>query len=260
MTSGAPTDRATLQQQYVDGASLDARSSIYAGQSPRHDLVAEVMRWVDPAAGPVVDVGCGRGQYLTGLAAVGAQAVGVDLSPGLARSAGERAGRPTVVGDATTLPFADGSLGTALALHMLYHVPDPADGLRELRRVTRPGGRIVVLTNGADHLAVYRDLVREATGLGDALDWPGTTFSLDHRPLVEAVLGPVELVDLHATIVLDRPEPLLAYLEASRDFYEPQTERPWPAVAAAFEAAVRARLQAEGAIRLQSHSGLFVTR
>lgn len=35
---------------------------------------------------------------------------------------------------------------------MLYHVPEPADALRELRRVTRPCGQVVIVLNGASHL------------------------------------------------------------------------------------------------------------
>ena len=258
VTSGAPTDRATLRRQYADGSSLDVRSSIYAWQTPRHDLVAEVARFVDATCGAVVDVGCGRGQYLAGLAAAGVPVMGLDLSPGLALAARSASDRPTMIGDAVALPFADGAVGTSLALHMLYHLPDPADGLRELRRITRPGGRIIVLTNGAHHLAAYRDLVREATGLGDALAWPGSEFSLDHRPLVESVLGTAELVELHARIDVPGIEPLVGYLEASRDFYEAQGTLPWPEVVDRFRGAAHQRLEPDGTFRLASHSGLFI--
>ena len=258
MTSGAPTDRATLRRQYADGSSLDARSSIYAWQTPRHDLVAEVARFVDATCGAVVDVGCGRGQYLAGLAAAGVPVMGLDLSPGLAGAARAASGCPTMIGDAVALPFADGAVGTSLALHMLYHLPDPADGLRELRRITRPGGRIVILTNGRDHLAAYRDLIREATGLGERLAWPGSEFSLDHRDLVESILGPVQLVDLRGRVDLPSIDPLIGYLEASRDFYEAQGGRPWPEVVDRFTAAAHQRLEPDGTFLLTSHSGIFI--
>jgi len=243
-----------MQRHYADGSTLDARSSIYAWQTPRHDLVVEVARHVDPARGPVIDVGCGRGQYLAGVPAT----VGIDLSPGLASAARSASGRPTLVGDATALPLPDAVAGTSLALHMLYHLPDPADGLRELRRITRVGGRIVIVTNGADHLTAYRDLVREATGLGDALDWPGTELSLDHRPLVESILGPVTQVELHARVDLPSIDPLIGYLEASRDFYEAQGGRPWPDLVERFTASASQHLEPDGTFLLRSHSGLFI--
>jgi SAM-dependent methyltransferase len=126
--------------------------------------VAEVLAHLRPGDGPVLDVGCGRGQYLDAVRAAGFDAVGVDLSPGMA---------PDLVGDASRLPFADGSFGAALALHMLYHLPDPTDGLRELDRVVRPDGVVVVFTNGLDHLHLYRELVTEAADVDDLIAWPG---------------------------------------------------------------------------------------
>jgi SAM-dependent methyltransferase len=249
--AGAPTDRPTLQQQYRDGSSLDARSSIYAWQEPRHDLVATVLAQLRPDDGPVVDVGCGRGQYLAGLRAAGFDAVGLDLSPGM---------RPTLVGDASQLPLPDDAAGGALALHMLYHLPDPVDGLRELDRITRPGGVIVILTNGLGHLQLYRDLVGEATGLSDRLTWPGHSFALEHRDLVESVLGPVDLVDLNGTVTLDQVEPLVRYARSAREFYEGQSERPWDEIIGRFEELARAELERAGALVLPTRSGLFVRR
>jgi SAM-dependent methyltransferase len=61
---------------------------------------------------------------------------------------------------------------------MLYHVPDPADALRELRRVTRPGGRVVIGLNGVGHMRQLRAAVAAARGtdpkaMGERVDLDG---------------------------------------------------------------------------------------
>lgn len=152
MTEAWWDPRALREVQYATDANLAARQSIYAYQRPRIDLPALVL---DRAAlrgdEAVADVGCGNGRYLAALARRGHRGpvVGVDLSVGMLRTAG--AG-PRLAGDAAALPLRTGSVDVALALHMLYHLPDPAAAVRELRRVTRPGGRVLVVLNGADHL------------------------------------------------------------------------------------------------------------
>src|SRR5205085_6706516 len=64
-------------------------------------------------------------------------------------------------GDVQDLPFGDEAFDVVAALWMLYHVPDVARALREVRRVLRPGGLFVAVTNGDAHLA---DLRIEAGG------------------------------------------------------------------------------------------------
>jgi hypothetical protein len=118
----------------------------------------------------------------------------------------------------------------------------------------------VALTNALDHLQPYRDLVSEAAGVDDRVAWPGMTFALEHRALVESVLGPVEVIDLRGVVTLDAVEPLVAYAESSRHFYESQTERPWSEVIGRFEQLARTRLERDGVLELPTHSGLFVRR
>jgi demethylmenaquinone methyltransferase/2-methoxy-6-polyprenyl-1,4-benzoquinol methylase len=93
----------------------------------------------------VLDVGAGTGISTAELGRPGAFAVGADLSIGMLR-AGRRA-RPDVVllaGDALRLPFADGTFDAVTISFALRNVVDTEGALRELARVTRPGGRLVV--------------------------------------------------------------------------------------------------------------------
>ncbi len=114
----------------------------------------------------VLDVGAGTGVSTEELARSGAFAVGVDLSVGMLRAG--RAVRPRVpllAGDALRLPFADGTFDAVTISFALRNVVDTDAALRELGRVTRPGGRLVVCefshpTNAAFRTAYLSYLMR----------------------------------------------------------------------------------------------------
>ncbi len=117
----------------------------------------------------VVDVACGTGRLTRGAArgiGVSGAAIGVDVSDGMLDRA--RAGRRDpaaapityVVGDALALPVADGSCDAALIGFGLRNLADYAVGVRELRRVVRPGGRVVILEIGEARRGVPRLLHR----------------------------------------------------------------------------------------------------
>jgi ubiquinone/menaquinone biosynthesis C-methylase UbiE len=61
-------------------------------------------------------------------------------------------GVTTVLGDVRDLPFASNSFDVVVAAWMLYHVSPLDQGLGEVARVLRPGGRLVAITNGREHL------------------------------------------------------------------------------------------------------------
>ena len=93
----------------------------------------------------VLDVGAGTGVSTVEFLDEGAYAVGTDISLGmLAAGRLARPGVPLLAGDALALPFADEAFDAVTISFALRNVPDPVAALREMHRVTKPGGRLVV--------------------------------------------------------------------------------------------------------------------
>ncbi|MFE2627683.1 class I SAM-dependent methyltransferase, partial [Streptomyces sp. NPDC059374] len=98
----------------------------------------------------VLDAGCGTGRALPPLrAAVGVSGVvlGVDLTPAMLEAA-RRAGRDRdgrlFLADVAALPLRPESVDAVFAAGLIAHLPHPADDLRELARVVRPGGTLAL--------------------------------------------------------------------------------------------------------------------
>lgn len=91
----------------------------------------------------VLEVGCGTGLILSRIATHASEAVGMDLSKGMLRSAHER-GLSVAVASATELPFPDNSFDLVCSFKVLAHVPDIHKALAEITRVTKPGGRMAL--------------------------------------------------------------------------------------------------------------------
>jgi SAM-dependent methyltransferase len=98
----------------------------------------------------VLDVGCGTGRALPALAAAvgpAGRVLGFDVTPAMltaAREAGRGECARLVLADARRLPLPDAVAGLVFAAGLVQHLPDPAAGLAELARVTRPGGRLMI--------------------------------------------------------------------------------------------------------------------
>ncbi|MFD0584692.1 class I SAM-dependent methyltransferase [Dactylosporangium darangshiense] len=125
----------------VRAATWDAK---FGDDGPAY--AAAVRRAALPCGGVVLDAGCGTGRALPALRnAVGPAGLvlGLDHTPQMldvARARGER----LVLADARRLPFADGALDAIFAAGLVMHLLDAGEGFRELARVTRPGGRLVL--------------------------------------------------------------------------------------------------------------------
>jgi arsenite methyltransferase len=96
----------------------------------------------------VADIGTGTGFMLAGLAPRVAQAYGIDNSPQMLAVAGRNLARFDNVtlrqAEGTALPLDDQSVEAVFANMYLHHAPDPALAIREMVRILRPGGRLIV--------------------------------------------------------------------------------------------------------------------
>ncbi|MCG8584697.1 MAG: class I SAM-dependent methyltransferase, partial [Pirellulales bacterium] len=101
----------------------------------------------------ILDVGCGAGQITTHLLKYADEDAAItcfDLSHEMVRRSRARlkSNRPTfLVADVTKLPFADATFDCVTCGYVLEHLPDARDGLSELARVMKPGGRMLLLTS-----------------------------------------------------------------------------------------------------------------
>ncbi len=251
--------------QYRTDANLAARQSIYAYQHPRIDLQARVIDLAAPAPGAIIaDVGCGNGAYLAELARRGfaGRVLGLDLSTGMlaaardrlnAVDAAESAGLVGLVAaDATALPLPDGVADLTLAMHMLYHVPDPSQAVRELRRITRPGGRVAIVLNGRDHLRQLRDAV--AARVGGIMRSRRERVTLDDgETLTEPYFSAVTRHDFVSELRLPDPGPIMEYVRSmSGTQHAADPERLVAAVASGFPSGPGA------VITITTHTGCLI--
>jgi SAM-dependent methyltransferase len=94
----------------------------------------------------VLEVGCGTGVVAGELAHLSsARVLGLDVDAGVLALARRREGGVTCVqGDAHALPFPDGSFDVVVCHYLLLWLADPAQGVREMARVVRPAGAVLV--------------------------------------------------------------------------------------------------------------------
>ena len=131
---------------------VERRRALQASRSAA--LEARVLELLAPFTGEqrALDVGCGTGALAYALSAHVREVVGIDESEDYVAAAREHAppGCTFVLGDAAALPFPYGDFDLVGCLRVLHHVARPELVVSEIARVTRPGGRILLVDQLGD--------------------------------------------------------------------------------------------------------------
>lgn len=254
------------EQQYRTSFNLAARANLHAkyGRGDWFAWVAQQPAW--PSGGEVLELGCGAGWFWANAvrhAPADLRLTLTDLSPGMVEETVERVRELSrwarvegQAADASALPFASASFDVVQALHMLYHLPEPAVGVREIARVLRPGGLAVIATNG-------RDTMSELFALSSAVfDGPGRDeaiagFSLEEaEPILEAQFAQVEFRAYHDTLRITDPADVYAYHTSS-----PPGDKAAPHQQAALHEVIEEAFAAGGgALNVTKSVGVFLCR
>jgi SAM-dependent methyltransferase len=186
----------------------------FAGQPPLARALMGAFAELVAAGGggPVADVGCGAGGVTKGLADLGLEPVGIDLSPQMVALARER--YPALafeVGSMLSLDLRDGSVAGVVANNSIIHVPWEfrSQVFAEFHRVLRPDGQLLVTFPIGDERRHHAD----ADGVPISLDWyrqqPDEVDSLlkaaGFRMRVRAVEDPVDGRPAHGYVLAFKP-------------------------------------------------------
>lgn len=248
--------------QYQNDSNLNARIALHRRFTiAKQDFREWMFEFIEtlPENAHILELGCGPGNLWQDMAAKVPQTWSLvlsDFSPGMVEIAQENltaAGlkaRFEVV-DAQEIPFEDESFDCVVANHMIYHIPDRPKALAEMRRVLKPGGKLVAATNGENHMIELRQLVNRLDPSAKMYN-AGEVFGLEDG---EAQLAPffsqISLVRHEAGLVVTEAQPLVDYIlsiKRSADIIEnPQI---------AYDA-IQAVIEAEGAFKIRSDAGVF---
>lgn len=253
-------------EQYGNSHKLAARARLNSEY-----MIAEVgwFEWVarQLPLGPemrVLDVGCGPGWFWAGTADERPSDLALnlcDLSPGMVQEAVERC-RTLPFGsvsghcaDAAALPFEDAAFDAVVAMHMFYHLADPACAMAEIHRVLKPGGFLALTSNGADNM---RGLYALTTVFGSAPTDP-SALAFDFAAaegLMQAQFGNVTISQHPARLCVTDPEDVFLALTSY-----PPGDTADEATLSALRAAIAAAFRSgNGALGVEKQSGLFVSR
>lgn len=219
------TDQEYLKSdQYKDSANLDARAVIHQRFSTNP---YGWFKWVFdsllklPGNARILELGCGHGLLWKENAdriPDGWKATLSDLSPGMLDASWRNL---VVTGrafqfkeiDAQSIPFEDETFDAVIANHMLYHVPDRPRAIAEIKRVLKPGGRLIATTVGENHLKEPAVWFRE---VNDAFISFGNPFTLENGfKQLEKFFSQVTVSRIPDSLRVTEVEPIIAYIRSS---------------------------------------------
>jgi ubiquinone/menaquinone biosynthesis C-methylase UbiE len=146
-------------EEIVDQFTRQAAQFAASPTARSEDILERIVRLARPTAtDTALDVACGPGLLACGMAKHVRHATGIDLTPAMleqARKTQQARGLDNVSwdqGDVTALPYADGAFDIVTCRFAFHHFPEPLPVLREMHRVCRAGGQVVVADSAPSRL------------------------------------------------------------------------------------------------------------
>ena len=122
-------------------------------------LKALIMRSGDVSDKKVLEVGCGKGRFARVYKEMGADVYGIDISAELLKEARKIDPERFIEAGAYEIPFRDGMFDIVYLVEVIEHIPDLDRAMREIVRVLRGGGKIIIIDRNALSLNNRRMLV-----------------------------------------------------------------------------------------------------
>lgn len=128
----------------------DYLSVVYDERTPRTEYPFELAAYLSgrfsfKEGDKLLEIGCGRGEFLEAFKKLGLDCYGIDLSDRSTQSPGEDQIRKVDVSK-DLLPYTDGSFDIVYHKSLIEHLYSPDNLMRETYRVLKPGGRVIILT------------------------------------------------------------------------------------------------------------------
>jgi 2-polyprenyl-3-methyl-5-hydroxy-6-metoxy-1,4-benzoquinol methylase len=130
---------------------------------PLRDIAGGAVMWLNGSRpGKLLDVGCGNGRFLDRMRELGWEVVGVEPDGEAAKIAQERFGFSVHEGTLEEVAFPDDTFDAITMSHVVEHLPDPINTLRECQRILKKSGRLVMTTPNIESLGhrLYREAWR----------------------------------------------------------------------------------------------------
>lgn len=164
--------------------------------------------------------------------------------------------------DVQDLPYPDKSFDAVIANYMLYHAPDLDKAIRELRRVLRPGGALLAMTNGQNHMKEINQLVGRAGLVEEAasLGVMNVRLAFNLQNGAEALrksFKDVVRLDYPTELCVTDAQPVLDYIASMLDAPDELLNG---SGGLALARVLEMRLAEQGLIRISKETGLFVAR
>jgi len=154
--------RSLKKKRYAEqdyGPDYDRRYS--GGLNELNTMVEQ--RWIEShlGGGLILDAGAGTGRFAAALQDVARTIVALDSSAPMLASVHEKAPELALIhSDIYSIPAAENTFDGVVCMHVLFHLPDWPEVLKELARVVRPGGPVIFEMRSGDHVRLAQKVLK----------------------------------------------------------------------------------------------------